>query len=151
MRQLNYVEPGVVRWEDAPEPELTEPEAVLVRPLAVARCDLDAAMAAFGLFPGPYPVGHEAVAEVVRAGAAVSAWQPGDRVLVPFQVSCGRCAGCASGRFAACHRYRARAGAAFGFGPSGGGHGGACDQAGDRPRSGVLALHRLAFSTSPPV
>jgi hypothetical protein len=38
MRQLSYVEPGVVRWEDAQEPELTGPEAVLVRPMAVARC-----------------------------------------------------------------------------------------------------------------
>jgi threonine dehydrogenase-like Zn-dependent dehydrogenase len=55
----------------------------------------------------------------------VSVWEPGDRVLVPFQVSCGRCPACASGRFAACHRYRARAGASFGFGSSGGGHGGA--------------------------
>ena len=125
MRQLSYVEPGVVRWEDAQEPELTDPEAVLVRPMAVARCDLDVAMASFGLFPGPYPVGHEAVAEVVRTGAEVSGWRPGDRVLVPFQVSCGQCPACASGRFAACHRYRARSGAAFGFGPSGGGHGGA--------------------------
>jgi Alcohol dehydrogenase GroES-like domain len=86
VRQLSYVEPGVVPWEDAPEPELTDPEAVLVRPLAVARCDLDVAMATFGLFPGPYPVGHEAVAEVVRTGASVSVWEPGDRVLVPFQV-----------------------------------------------------------------
>jgi threonine dehydrogenase-like Zn-dependent dehydrogenase len=125
VRQLSYVEPGVVRWEDVPEPELTDPEAVLVRPLAVARCDLDVAMATFGLFPGPYPVGHEAVAEVFLTGASVSVWRPGDRVLVPFQVSCGRCPACASGRFAACHRYRARSGAAFGFGPSGGGHGGA--------------------------
>ncbi len=65
MRQLTYVEPGLVRWEDAAAPVLNDQHAVLARPLAVARCDLDLAMAAFGLFPGPYPVGHEAVAEIV--------------------------------------------------------------------------------------
>ncbi|HEX5189588.1 MAG TPA: alcohol dehydrogenase, partial [Streptosporangiaceae bacterium] len=62
MRALIYAEPGMVRWDDVPAPEITDPGAALVRPLAVARCDLDLAMAAFGLFPGPYPVGHEAVA-----------------------------------------------------------------------------------------
>jgi len=40
-------------------------------------------------------------------------------------VSCGACAACRSGRTPACTTYRARAGAAFGFGPSGGGFGGA--------------------------
>ncbi len=125
MRALTYVEPGVVRWEDVAAPEITDPGEVLVRPLAIARCDLDLAMAAFGLFPGPYPVGHEAVAEVVTTGAAVAQWRPGDRVVVPYQISCGQCPACAGGRFAACHQYRARSGAAFGFGPSGGGHGGA--------------------------
>jgi len=125
MRQLTYVEPGLVRWEDAAAPVLNDQHAVLARPLAVARCDLDVAVAAFGLFPGPYPVGHEAVAEIVATGDVVSRWRAGDRVLIPFQVSCGQCPACQGGRFAACHRYRARAGAAFGFGPSGGGHGGA--------------------------
>lgn len=125
MRQLTYVTPGLVEWQDAEPPGLADPHDVLVKPLAVARCDLDVAMATLGLFPGPYPVGHETVAEVVATAGAVSRWQTGDRVLVPFQVSCGNCPACLSGRFAACHRYRARAGAAFGFGPSGGGHGGA--------------------------
>ena len=110
MRQLTYVEPGLVRWEDAAAPVLSDQHAVLARPLAVARCDLDLAMAAFGLFPGPYPVGHEAVAEIVAAGDVVSRWRAGDRVLIPFQVCCGQCPACQGGRFAACHRYRARAG-----------------------------------------
>ncbi|BBX66610.1 hypothetical protein MPSYJ_00710 [Mycolicibacterium psychrotolerans] len=43
---------------------------------------------------------------------------------MPFQVSCGRCTPCAGGRYAACDSYYARAGAAFGFGDAGGGHGG---------------------------
>jgi alcohol dehydrogenase len=81
-------------------------------------------MAAFGIFPGPFPVGHELVAEVVEVGADV-ATAVGTRVSVPFQLSCGTCAPCTAGRTAVCTSYRAPAGAAFGFGARGGGHGGA--------------------------
>jgi threonine dehydrogenase-like Zn-dependent dehydrogenase len=125
VRQLVFEEPGRVAWQEAPDPERSDGAGAIVRPLAVARCDLDPAMAAFGIFPGPYPVGHETVAEVVWTGGEVGSHAPGDRVLVPFQVSCGSCEACRDGRFAGCIPYRARAGAAFGFGESGGGHGGA--------------------------
>lgn len=124
MRHLVYVEPGVVEWQEAPVPHL-EAAGAIVRPLAVARCDLDLPMAAFGLFPGPFAVGHETVAEVVEVGNSVSNWSPGDRVIVPFQVSCGSCDQCATARYAGCRPHRAAAGAAFGFGAAGGGHGGA--------------------------
>ena len=125
MRQLTLVEAGLVEWRDVPEPHLDADSSVLVRPLAVARCDLDSIMATFGMFPGPFAVGHEAVAEIVDVGADVVSHRPGERVLVPFQVSCGTCAACLESRFGACHTYRAPAGAAFGFGSAGGGHGGA--------------------------
>jgi alcohol dehydrogenase len=125
VRELTFTGPGRVEWADVPPPALGDEHSALVRPLAVARCDLDLPMAASGLFPGPYPVGHEVAAEVVQVGGAVRRHRPGDRVLVPFQVSCGTCPACRDRRFAACHAYRAPAGAAFGFGPAGGGHGGA--------------------------
>lgn len=124
MQQLTFVEAGTVEWRDVPEPELISPAGALVRPLAVARCDLDLPMAAAGLFPGPFGVGHEIVAEVVEVGPEVAAVAPGDRVLVPFQVSCGGCVACSGRRFGACHEYRAQVGGAFGFGEAGGGHGG---------------------------
>lgn len=124
MRQLTFAEAGRVAWEEVDDPRPHDGSA-LVRPLAVARCDLDPIMASAGIFPGPFPVGHETVAEVVETGPGVSTHRPGDRVLVPFQVSCGACAACTGGRFAACITHRARAGAAFGFGEAGGGHGGA--------------------------
>ena len=125
MRQLTFTGPGRVEWSDAPAPRLGDQNSALVRPLAVARCDLDVRMVTEALFPGPYPVGHEMVAEVVEAGDAVRRHRPGDRVLVPFQISCGTCPACLARHFAACHTYRAPAGAAFGFGKAGGGHGGA--------------------------
>ena len=123
MRALVFDAPGLLSWHDVDEPAAPQPCAV-VRPLAVARCDLDAPMAAFGLFPGPYPVGHELVAEVVEVGPDVDLTS-GTRVSVPFQVSCGTCATCRAGRTSACTSFRAPAGAAFGFGARGGGHGGA--------------------------
>ena len=123
MRQLVFTEPGTVQWQQAPDPEPGTGDAV-VRPLAVARCDLDIAMAGFGIFPGPYPVGHEIAAEVVAVGAGVTRVRPGQRVAVPFQVSCGTCSPCGERHYAACQPNQARAGAAFGFGESGGGHGG---------------------------
>lgn len=125
MRQLTYVEAGQVAWRDAPEPEVADAQGAIVRPLAVARCDLDPIMAGFGIFPGPFAVGHETVAEIVAVGDEVRERRVGERVLVPFQVSCGACRPCRDGRFAACSTYRAKAGAAFGFGEAGGGHGGA--------------------------
>ena len=125
MRQLIFAGPGRVEWAEAPAPWLGDEDSALVRPLAVARCDLDLPMVAGALFPGPYPVGHEVAGEVVEVGSAVRGHRPGDRVLVPFQVSCGTCPACRGRRFAACHTYRAPAGAAFGFGQAGGGHGGA--------------------------
>jgi threonine dehydrogenase-like Zn-dependent dehydrogenase len=124
VNHLVYVEPGRVEWQSTDDPEITDASSALVRPLAVARCDLDMPMANLGLFPGPFAVGHETVAEVVAVGSAVERVQPGDHVLVPFQVSCGACATCASGRYAACITCHAPAGAAFGFGTAGGGHGG---------------------------
>ena len=125
MRQLVFVQAGRVAWQEVADPELLDPHGALVRPLAVARCDLDHPMAAFGFFPGPFAVGHETVAEVIAVGDRVSERRVGERVLVPFQVSCGTCVACRGGRFGACHTYRARAGGAFGFGEAGGGHGGA--------------------------
>jgi threonine dehydrogenase-like Zn-dependent dehydrogenase len=125
MRQLVYVAAGRVEWQEAPDPDDVDPAAAVVRPLAMARCDIDLPMAAMGLFPGPFPVGHETVAEIVAVGDGVQGHRPGERVLVPFQVSCGACDACRDGRYGACHTFRGRIGAMFGFGESAGGHGGA--------------------------
>ena len=51
------------------EPQLEGPREALVRPLAVAMCDLDAWLVRGAVpFPGPFALGHEFVAEVVQAG-----------------------------------------------------------------------------------
>jgi alcohol dehydrogenase len=124
MRQLTFLEPGRVRWEEAPEPRLDAPEAALVRPIVVTTCDLDHAIVhGRAPLPGPFPLGHEFVADVVEVGAAVAGFAPGDRVVVPFQIGCGRCARCARGRTGSCRT--AGPGAAYGMKPIGGEWGGA--------------------------
>jgi alcohol dehydrogenase len=102
MRRLLLDGPATLHWEDAPDPVL-ETEGALVRPLAVATCDLDVAVLT-GRYPlpGPYPLGHEGVAEVVEVGASVRSVRPGDVVIVPFQISCGECAPCRQGRTGNC-------------------------------------------------
>lgn len=110
--------PGELAWEDAPEPTLRDPRDALVRPIVVARCDLDPAIAS-GLYPMPAPfaMGHEMVGEVVAVGERAGACRPGDRVIVPFQLSCTACAMCRRGYTNACEQVPP--GAAFGLGAHG--------------------------------
>lgn len=102
MRQLTFLSPGAFEWRAVPAPKLESPRHAIVRPLAVARCDLDLYIATgVAPFAGPFAFGHEAVGEVVEAGEAVGV-RPGDRVVVPFQISCGECAACRRGHTNSC-------------------------------------------------
>ena len=74
MQQLTYTAANTLEWRDAPEPALSSDAAALVRPRAVATCDLDALIiGGSSPFPPPFPIGHECVAEVVEVGDAVLA------------------------------------------------------------------------------
>ena len=103
MRQLTYTEGGRPEWREAPEPKLEGDREAVVRPVVVATCDLDLALAR-GQVPvqDGLPAGHEGVAEVVEVGDAVDSVKPGDLVTVPFQVSCGECPSCRRGRTGNC-------------------------------------------------
>lgn len=124
MRQLEITGARVTEWREAPAPSLRGDGEALVHPLAVAMCDLDGAFLA-GAIPvaEPFPLGHECVAEVVEVGDAVTAVIPGDRVVVPFQISCGTCSSCASGHTGSCDSVPR--GSAYGMRPLGGDWGGA--------------------------
>ncbi len=102
MRQLTFLSPGAFEWRDVATPQIAHARHAIVRPLAVARCDLDLYIATgFAPFPGPFAFGHEAVGEVVDAGD-LAAVKPGDRVVVPFQISCGGCDTCRRGYTNSC-------------------------------------------------
>jgi alcohol dehydrogenase len=103
MRQLTFVGPGRLEWRQVAEPALDGDAAALVRPLAVATCDLDRGLLRGQVpLPGPFAFGHEFVAEVLQTGASVRAVTAGARVCVPFSISCGECDRCARGLTASC-------------------------------------------------
>lgn len=98
MRQLTFIKPGALEWWDVPEPLIAAPIQALVRPVAVASCDLDTPiLLGEAPFRGPFAFGHEFVAEVVAVGDAVLKIQVGQLVVVPFQISCGTCDSCQRG------------------------------------------------------
>ena len=106
MRQLTCTAPGIVEWCEVAEPELRGPTDALVRPVAVARCEIDP----FLVLAGPtradrFALGHEAVVEVVAVGDAVDAVEVGALALPSFQVSCGSCVECRRGKSAICRAY----------------------------------------------
>lgn len=127
MQQLTVIGRNRLQWREVPEPQLRTPHDVLVRPFAVARCDIDIGLirgtAASGFrwgrllrqldpdishvfggapFHPPFPLGHECVAEVLACGEEVHDFRRGDRVVVPFQISCGACLSCATSLTAHC-------------------------------------------------
>jgi alcohol dehydrogenase len=102
MQQLTFIKPGNFKWREVAMPRVEGARHAVVRPLAVARCDLDLYIATGVVpFPGPFAFGHEMVGEVVDAGEAAGV-APGERVIVPFQISCGECAPCKRGLTGSC-------------------------------------------------
>lgn len=103
MRELNFIEKGKLEWREAPDPALRGDGEAIVRPVALATCDLDTAIVR-GRAPveGPFAFGHECVAEVTDVGDSVASVKPGDLVSVPFQISCGECERCRSGQTGNC-------------------------------------------------
>jgi alcohol dehydrogenase len=123
MRQLTLEAPGALAWQDVPEPDLQDDGQALVRPVAVATCDLDHPIVTGGSpFPPPIAIGHECIAEVVATGRAVRSVRPGDHVVVPFQIACGTCERCRRGTTSDCERLPLMS--TFGFGAVGGDWGG---------------------------
>jgi threonine dehydrogenase-like Zn-dependent dehydrogenase len=120
MQQLTYVDAGRVEWREVEPPSIASAAEAIVEPLAVATCDLDQTIVeGRSPFQGPFALGHEMIARVVDVGDAATVARPGDRVAVPFQISCGECANCVRGHSSACER-----GGMYGIGEAGGNFGG---------------------------
>ena len=124
MRALTPMPGGRLRWRSVPAPRPPGPLGAVVRPLAIATCDLDRPMG-LGATPflTPLHFGHECVAEVLAVGSEVAECRPGQRVVVPFQISCGACAACSAGRTGNCETVPPLS--MYGFGIAGGHWGGA--------------------------
>lgn len=95
--------PEVLRYEDAPDPEISADEA-LVRVGACALNHLDLFVRA-GAVPGldlPHVPGSDIAGVLEDIGADVDGFQPGDQVVVNPSLSCGNCEFCRTGEDSLC-------------------------------------------------
>ena len=98
MRELTFIELGRLEWRDTAEPELESAEEAIVRPIVASNCDLDTAIVrGEAPLPGPFAIGHEFIAEVIEVGDDVSSFAKGQKVIVPWKISCGECSKCRAG------------------------------------------------------
>jgi len=96
MRAVTWQGTEDVSVETVPDPILQQPTDALVRITSTAICGSDLHLySVLGPFMTPGDViGHEPMGIVEEVGTEVTGVRPGDRVVVPFTISCGRCAMC---------------------------------------------------------
>jgi threonine dehydrogenase-like Zn-dependent dehydrogenase len=110
-----------VRVETVPDPSIRDADDVIVRVTSSGICGSDLhlyeVMGAF-LEPGDI-LGHEAMGIVEEVGSDVAELEVGDRVVVPFNLSCGSCFMCAQGLHSQCEttqqREQGKGAALFGY------------------------------------
>ena len=93
-----------VRVVDVPDPKIINPHDAIVKITSTAICGSD-----LHLYDGFIPtmekgdiLGHEFMGEIVEVGSAVKKLKVGDRVVVPFPISCGNCFFCQKELFSLC-------------------------------------------------
>jgi threonine dehydrogenase-like Zn-dependent dehydrogenase len=96
MRALCYYGKEDVRVETVPDPEILNPRDAIIRVTSTAICGSD-----LHIYDGFIPtmekgdvLGHEFMGEVVDVGSENRRLKIGDRVVVPFTISCGQCFFC---------------------------------------------------------
>jgi len=117
MIAMNYRGPFRVRSEQKPEPEIEHPEDVIVKVDRACICGSDLHIY-HGLVPDTR-VGstfdHEFIGEVVETGSDIKNLKVGDKILIPFNISCGRCAFCKQELYSNCAESNPEATAASGI------------------------------------
>jgi threonine dehydrogenase-like Zn-dependent dehydrogenase len=95
---------GNVAVDTIPDPQILTPYDAIVRVTSTAICGSD-----LHLYSGYIPsvekgdvFGHEFMGEIVAVGSEVKKVKVGDRVLIPFTISCGNCRNCLAGRTSLC-------------------------------------------------
>lgn len=110
-----------VRVEDVPDPRIQEPSDAIVRITSTAICGSDLHLyEVLGPYLSPGDVlGHEPMGIVEEVGPEVTHIKVGDRVVVPFNISCGSCWMCTRGLYAQCEttqvRQQGKGAALFGY------------------------------------
>lgn len=106
MRALRWHGKHDIRCDTVPDPQIEHPRDAIVKVSSCAICGSD-----LHLFDGFMPgmqsgdiMGHEFMGEVVDVGRDNKALKVGDRVVVPFTISCGGCDQCKRGNYSVCER-----------------------------------------------
>jgi threonine dehydrogenase-like Zn-dependent dehydrogenase len=88
-----------VRVDEVPDPTIEQPTDAIIRVTSTAICGSDLHLyEVLGPFLGEGDIlGHEPMGIVEEVGSAVSHIAPGDRVVIPFNISCGDCWMCDQG------------------------------------------------------
>lgn len=126
MKAVVYKGPRAVAVEDVPDAKIEQPTDAVVKITATNICGSDLHMyeGRTDLESGTV-IGHENLGEVVDVGPAVVGVKPGDRVCLPFNISCGFCQNCERGLTGFCLTVNPGvAGGAYGYanmGPYSGG------------------------------
>jgi threonine dehydrogenase-like Zn-dependent dehydrogenase len=106
MRALTWHGKNDIRCDTVPDPGIEHGRDAIIKVTACAICGSD-----LHLFDGVMPtmekgdvLGHETMGEVVEVGSENNKLKAGDRVVVPFTISCGECFFCKKGFFSGCER-----------------------------------------------
>jgi alcohol dehydrogenase len=104
MKALVYHGPGKKAFEDHPKPEIKDPTDAIVKITRTTICGTDLHILK-GDLPSCQPgriLGHEGVGVIDQAGPAVTAFKPGDRVLISCVSACGKCFYCRRQMYSHC-------------------------------------------------
>jgi threonine dehydrogenase-like Zn-dependent dehydrogenase len=106
MKALTWHGKGDIRCETVPDPKIEHGRDAIIKVTACAICGSDLHMLD-GVMPSMEKgdvVGHETMGEVVDVGKDNTKLNVGDRVVVPFTISCGECFFCKNGFYSGCER-----------------------------------------------
>src|SRR3954468_10805775 len=114
MKALCWEGVGNVHVGSVPDPAIINPRDAIVRITSTAICGSDLHLYD-GYIPTMQPgdiLGHEFMGEVVDVGRGITNLKVGDRVVVPFTISCGRCFFCEKDLWSLCDNSNPNAGMA---------------------------------------
>jgi L-iditol 2-dehydrogenase len=119
MHAAVYRGQSLVSVEEIPTPAIS-PGEILIRVEACGICHTDLKKIEYNLLEPPRIFGHETAGIVAAVGAAVTRFQPGDRVVAFHHIPCLDCFYCRRRNYAQCPVYK-KVGVTAGFEPAGGG------------------------------